>query len=209
MDKVYYDFLAKQGKENTITCKHSVIKEIWTSDEKNIGIYQNLKINITEIDSQRRFISNTQNKGILVEKLNCDVNFDFCKLYKDIVSSFGCIKDLYNFQSKYFENIAELFTYDQESIGLGEWNLDYENKVKKLGISPDIKASDLYTFAYEANGNRWLMDFKGDVFLYANDPNYKEISILKNYPKYTFYEVNGIKTVENFFMLFLQDFAAK
>ena len=209
MDKVYCDFLAKQGQENNITDKHSVIKDIWTSDEESVGIYQDLKLHITEINSQRRFISNTQNKGFLVEKVNCDVNFNFCKLYKDIVSSFGCIKDLYNFQSKYFENIAELFTCDQESIGLGEWESDYKNKVKKSGCVPNIKTSTLYTFAYEANGNRWLMDFKGDICLYANDPNYQEISILKNCPKYTFYEVNSIKTVKQFFMLFLEDFAAK
>lgn len=208
MDRVYCEFLAKQGKESNIACKHSVIKEIWTSNEKTIGIYSNLELNITEIDSQRRFISNTQNKGVLVEEPNCKVNFDFCKLYKDIVNLFGCIKDLYNFKSKYLENIAELFTYDQESIGLGEWRLDYEKKIKD-SFPPDLKVEDLYTFAYEANGNRWLMNYKGDIFLYANDPNYKEISILRNCPKYTFYEVKDIKTIEDFFMLFLQDFAAK
>ena len=116
---------------------------------------------------------------------------------------------MYNFNNEYFENIAELFTYDDESIGIGEWNNDFEKKILKSKLNPNIKPDELYTFAYEANGNRYLMSKAGNVFLYANDPNYRNIEVLDNCPKYTFYKFMDLSSINDLVKLFINDFISE
>ena len=102
MDKVYTNFLSRKGKENILSCNISTLKKLLPFDEIDID----LNINITEIDSKRFFISNTESKGFLVEKPSECPKYEFCSLYKKIITSLGCIKELYNFKNEYFENIA-------------------------------------------------------------------------------------------------------
>lgn len=205
MDKVYTNFLSRKGKENTLSCKISTLKKLLPFEEIDID----LNINITEIDREHIFISNTESKGFLVEKPSKSPKYDFCSLYKKIITSIGCIKELYNFNNEYFENIAELFTYDDESIGIGEWNNDFEKKILKSKLNPNIKPDELYTFAYEANGNRYLMSKAGNVFLYANDPNYRNIEVLDNCPKYTFYKFMDLSSINDLVKLFINDFISE
>lgn len=205
MDKVYTDFLSRKGKENILSCNISTLKKLLPFDEIDID----LNINITEIDSKRFFISNTESKGFLVEKPSECPKYEFCSLYKKIITSLGCIKELYNFKNEYFENIAELFTYDNESIGIGEWKNDFEQKKIKSKLNPNIEPDELYTFAYEANGNRYLINNLGSVFLYANDPNYRNIKLLDNCPKYTFYKFLDLSNINDLVKVFIEDFSSK
>ena len=172
-------------------------------------IENNYDINITEIDSKHVFISNTESKGFLVERSFDCPEYEFCSLYKNIVKSVGCIKELYNFKNEYLENISELFTYDNDSVGIGEWEEDFGKKILKSKLNPSIKPNELYTFAYEANGNRYLLNKDGDVFLYANDPNYRNIKLLDNCPKYTFYKCMDINNIKDFLHIFIKDFISQ
>ena len=93
MDKVYTNFLSRKGKENTLSHYSTTLKEILPFGE----IENNYDLNITEIDSKHVFISNTESKGFLVERSFDCPEYEFCSLYKNIVKSVGCIKELYNF----------------------------------------------------------------------------------------------------------------
>lgn len=178
-------------------------------DRKGILSYLNKnKYNFTEfmlVNDRYIFFENDLKMGILTKPIIAVSDF-LIDDHKKIIKNMGSIIELFNFpDDKIINNLIEVFPNDIDSKGLGLYEKDY---ILKCGKSYDISNDllNLYTFAYEANGNRFLYDKEGRIFVYASDHYLDNLIPLTNCPEDTFYKIQNIPTFSDFVLHFFNIF---
>ena len=208
MDIVYEKFLNIFHRENQAT-EIAVTKfsDFFSIPQKWMGSFASMNISITKLKNGKYFISNGKSKGFFLEN-----NSDIEKIpnvsceYKELQKSLGKITDLFGFTNRYFENIIEIFSNDSESIGLGEFTAEYLNRTKKEKNVETINIDNLFTIAYEANGNRILLDNNNNIYIYGHDLAVHHYQVIDDVPKNTFYKIPNIYTLSEFVVCFFKDF---
>lgn len=122
--------------------------------------------------------------------------------YKLLQSALGNIVETFGFESvrdDWLCNLNWFLGAEELEFGLNSWK-DYfeercedENKVPILERQGQVFDIDnLFIMAEEANGNLLLCDANTEeVFLFAHDHCFENISVCGDLPEYTFYTVEG------------------
>lgn len=135
-----------------------------------------------------------------------------CKLLRSV---FGNILETFGFEDirdDFLCNMNWVIGTDEVQCGIGEW-ADYyeqsclaENKRSQLDAqtdcnkNPDINSRDYIVIAEEANGNLTLCHKTTEqVLLFAPDHCFDYVSVYDGCPEYTFYTINGVETVKDYF----------
>ena len=170
------------------------------------SIYGNVEIYVTQISENESFLSNGKDKGFLLKKKKLVGSFEYPKNYCDFVNSFGMVQDLTGFKNEYLENLRNIFFEENEEIGICFWLEKFLKKSDNKKTFGELNIDKIKIFGEEANGNLFLIDSLGKVYLYANDHNYKNINLIDGCPKNTFYICKGKETIDSFYHMFFEDF---
>lgn len=135
-----------------------------------------------------------------------------CRLLRRV---FGNIVETFGFEDireDLFCNMNWVLGTDAVQCGIGEWENYYEETClaeNKRGIleestgckkHPGIKPEDYIVIAEEANGNLTLCHKTTEqVLLFAPDHCFDYVSVCDGCPEYTFYTINGVETVKDYF----------
>jgi hypothetical protein len=91
-----------------------------------------------------------------------------------------------------------MFNSSECKIGLGRWQLFYEDRCL-FDDKAAMDTSSLVLFALEANGNSALYERQTEqILLFAHDHNFNFIAPLPNQPEFTFYTINGAPTFTDY-----------
>lgn len=212
MERVYELYLNayKKSTNQDLPYRTKKISEAISFDARLKNKFDKKTVKVTEIKPETFFISNGISKGFLYKKTKPFDKLDeyVNKYYRGILSSFGTIIDTFNFKNIFFTNLSEIFSCDEQSIGLGALQEDFTKKSNGKTKIGNIDIKEIYTFAYEANGNVWNITPDGAIYLYAPDHCYRNISALPTFPEDTFYTVDEIRQINDFFEIFLDDFCS-
>lgn len=210
MDIVYEQFLNTFHQENQAT-KTEIRKfyDFFSVSEKLKleNSFAGINVSVVSLKNGKYFISNEKSKGFFLDR-NSDIEKvqDITSEYKELQKSFGKITDLFGFTNRYFENIVELFSNDRESIGLGDFTEEFLSRTDNETVLGSININKLFTIAYEANGNRIVLDNDNHIYIYAHDLMTHHYQIIRGIPKNTFYKIPNINTLSEFLIAFLEDF---
>lgn len=192
----------------SIQCEKKKLCEYLVFDQELSSNYGQLDITVTTFKENDLFISNGKDKGFLLKKKKLSNSFSYPIIYKNFVNSFGMIQDLIGFSNEYLENLRNIFFEENEEKGICFWLENFLKKSKNRRQFGNLDIDNIKIFAEEANGNLFLLDEKGTVYLYAGDHNYKEIELIEGCPKNTFFRCLGYDTVDTFINLFFEDFCS-
>lgn len=211
MDIVYNNFLeyfSQQSKaEKTNSLFFSDFFDCSLSCFKN---YKKDKINITKLNNGKYFISNQENKGFSLEQ-NSNINKleNINSTYKSYQQKIGKITEIFGFENDYFKNLIEVLSNDELSKGLGDYTNKFLRKSKNIRKFENIDIDKIFTIAYEANGNRIVINNENEIYIYAHDLIESRYEIINDIPKNTFYKIPKISTLEEFIKAFFEDFLNK
>lgn len=210
MNKVFEKYLSTVGQRYS-GC--SIIEE--TTQEfilNNEVIIFNVTVFLSKNDEKIRFYENGD-KGFIVKKNKISNNI--ITIHKKNLLEFGVISDLVGFNNLYLQNITEAFLYENvfEKLPFLIEHLkeafasNYSfHKVNQLMATLGVNFENLFAFAYEANGNVFLLDNKGELYLYAMDHNYTNLKQVEGYPPYTLYTIEELHTINDFITIFFRSF---
>ncbi len=150
----------------------------------------------------------SKSAGFLSKKA-LNISSDILPAHLSILEEIGTIQELYNVSSEYIENLEGIFTYREDTNVFESMIADIKEKAleeaKETQLSQYVeKINTMTIFAYEANGNCFMYDSQGEVYLYANDHSYSEIVALSLWPEYTLYQIPSIKTFDEFVTKFFE-----
>ncbi len=135
---------------------------------------------------------------------------DILPNHKRIVSELGVISDLFGFTERHLQNISDAFVCDNKMQDINYIAEDLIEKVSEdknsVTNSPSVNLQDLIPFAYEANGNVFMYNKAGELFLYGMDHSYEDVTCVEGYPAFTLYRISEIQTLDDFIITFLQNF---
>jgi len=208
VDNVYEKFLNTFHRENQES-ENSIkrFSDFFKINENNFSDFNEKKISVTKLKDGKYFISNLNSKGFFVEKNNDIENVsNISEIYTKTQKAIGKVSDLFGFTNRYFENLVELFSNDKDSIGLGELTSEFLEYSSNLRIVGNIDIDNLFTIAYEANGNRILLDKNNQIYIYGHDLITHHFQKIDGIPKNTFYRIPKIFTLNDFVINFFNDF---
>ncbi len=141
--------------------------------------------------------------GGFLSKRASKIDTSLLSLHKTLVEEIGIIQESYNILSIYLENLQEIFTAEKDEEIWNNILIDVAQKAKEEEKTSEIdeyieKLSSMTIFAYETNGNCFMYNSQGLVYLYAPDHAYDELIQLPLWPKYTLYCIPQIKTFDDF-----------
>jgi hypothetical protein len=91
-----------------------------------------------------------------------------------------------------------MFDPQECKTGIGGLDIFYNWKCTQENKKP-VDHSKWIAFACEANGNYTLYDpVTKNVYLFASDHAFKNITVLRNQPEFTFYTINGAPTFTDY-----------
>ena len=156
------------------------------------------------------FISNQENKGFSLEQ-NSNINKleNINSTYKSYQQKIGKITEIFGFENDYFKNLIEVLSNDELSKGLGDYTNKFLRKSKNIRKFENIDIDKIFTIAYEANGNRIVINNENEIYIYAHDLIESRYEIINDIPKNTFYKIPKISTLEEFIKAFFEDFLNK
>lgn len=198
--KIYGDGNSNKAAEKKLLSEYLLFNQELKS------IYGNVEIYVTQISENESFLSNGKDKGFLLKKKKLVGSFEYPKNYCDFVNSFGMVQDLTGFKNEYLENLRNIFFEENEEIGICFWLEKFLKKSDNKKTFGELNIDKIKIFGEEANGNLFLIDSLGKVYLYANDHNYKNINLIDGCPKNTFYICKGKETIDSFYHMFFEDF---
>lgn len=98
---------------------------------------------------------------------------------------------------------------DDVQYGIGAWKDYYKESCEFENLLPQIKDDDYVVVAEEANGNLTLCDkYNGKIVLFAPDHCFDYVKVYAGCPEYTFYTVNNVDSLIDYFELVAQQWLA-
>lgn len=211
MDKIYEDFIKTFHRENLmIENQTQTFMDFFPNISKDSSPYNENEISITKLKNGKFFISNGASKGFFLER-NTDIEIisAVSEEYRKIQKSVGKVTDLFGFTNRYFENIIELFPNDKDSIGLGDFTAEFLGRTNNERIIGEINIDNLFTIAYEANGNRIVLNKNNCIYIYGHDLATHHYQKINGIPDNTFYTIPQINSLNDFLEAFWNDFFTK
>ena len=204
MRSVFSSYISNIGKRYA---KHTLIAETEITFAYN-NIQKVYSVTEFEIQGKRIRFFESGLSGFLAKPAT-EIISHILPLHRKFVQEIGIVSDLYGFTNTYLQNLAELFSCDKASQDVENLMEDFQTKYTEseaerapLGKSP---LEGLITFAYETNGNRFMYNTQGEVFLYGMDHAYADIKQVSGYPKYTLYQVPQFHTFNDFVFFFMNN----
>lgn len=212
MDCVYKNFLDKFSQDShEIESKSVRIVDFFSLDFiKDMKFLSEKMISVTLLDNGKYFISNCKTKGFVLERNN-DIESinDISPKYKEFQKNIGKITSLFGFKNKYFQNISELFSNDEDSHGLGDFYEEFMERSDNYKTLGNINIDRIFTIAYEANGNRIVLTNDNYVYIYAHDLIMHHYEKLNEIPSNTFYLIPQMHSLEEFVKAYFNDFISE
>lgn len=212
MDCVYKKFLDKFSRgSHEIENKNVRIVDFFNLNFiKDMEFLNEKIISITLLNNGKYFISNSKTKGFVLE-MNNDIESinDISSEYKELQKNIGKITSLFGFKNKYFQNISELFSNDEDSRGLGFFYEEFMERSDNRKILGNINIDRIFTIAYEANGNRIVLTNDNCVYIYAHDLVTHYYEKLDGMPKNTFHLIPQMNSLKEFVKAFFNDFISE
>ncbi len=139
-----------------------------------------------------------------------DVPKSFLQSHREVIENIGTVRDLFNFSNEYMQNISDAFLCEVPEKNMQLLVEDLAGKCKEnpmdIPFAPTVQLQDLTMFAYEANGNVFLYDHAGKLFLYASDHCYTNVTSVDGYPEFTLYHIQDMQTFDDFIRIFCSNF---
>jgi len=207
MNTIFAKYLAGIGKRYA-SCASSLTFEVTFTHG---DIHKLYSVTSFEYDGKELRFFESGDTGFLARSVAEHVS-NMLPLHKSIVQEIGVISDMYGFFHKYLQNLSELFPCDSVSQNVDDLIEDFQRKADEESLRNGYKGQsavhmleNLTTFAYEANGNRFMYNEQGEVFLYGMDHAYEQLQQIAYCPAFTLYRVPSILRLEDFALLFFSN----
>lgn len=130
-------------------------------------------------------------------------------LHYELFTVFGSIIDSFSTDSnKELLPLIDVFSIDDETLGLGIFHEDYLDKCVRSSLEPNPYLSKLRTLAVEANGNLVQYNADSELFFYLTDQTLYDDSfvLLDQVPASTFYRSESLKNVKEWVDFYFQQY---
>ena len=204
----YYQWLIKESDEVNIG---EIQTDILLSEEfqktfpKLTGLIKKARIlNLTISSETYKLFSWTKRNGIIcgwINKFEKEQKNDLQLIaeHRLLLSEIGGIWESYNQPEPSLSNNQEFLFIESECLsGIGGWDEYYEIVCKQDNIN-EIDCSEFVCFVREANGDVTLYNPKNkEVFLFAHDHCFDNVTFLDGQPEYTFHKINKVNTFADY-----------
>lgn len=208
MDNVYEAYLktfSYQSQE--VNNKIMKFSDFFSLDYDDISHINDSTINITSLTNGKFFVSNCKTKGFFLDKNSKIETIDSISVeYRKMQRKIGKITDLFNFDNRYFMNIIEIFSDGEYSNSLGEFTSEFLKRNRDMRTAGNINIDEIFTIAYEGNGNRIVLTKDNSVYIYAHDLQTRYYEQINEMPKNTFFAIPKIHSFNDFVKAFFEDF---